>query len=145
MRDPGSFRDPSGFIFYENNKVFRVINNSYKTNFELFINSGLFGVLQKENKIINHTILSSKKKIFPNQYKILEIPKINAITYPYEWCFSQLKAAALLTLEIQKISLKYDMGLKAATPYNIQFIKNKPIFSADFIYIFEKINIGIFF
>ena len=128
MRDPGSFRDPSGFIFYENNKVFRVINNSYKTNFELFINSGLFGVLQKENKIINHTILSSKKKIFPNQYKILEIPKINAITYPYEWCFSQLKAAALLTLEIQKISLKYDMGLKDATPYNIQFIKNKPIF-----------------
>ena len=64
MRDPGSFRDPSGFIFYENNKVFRVINNSYKTNFELFINSGLFGVLQKENKIINHTILSSKKKKF---------------------------------------------------------------------------------
>ena len=30
MKDPGSFRDPSGYIYYKNNKVYRVVNESYK-------------------------------------------------------------------------------------------------------------------
>ena len=40
---------------------------------------------------------------------------------------SQLKDAALLTLQIQKISLEYGMSLKDATSFNIQFYKGRPI------------------
>ena len=49
------------------------------------------------------------------------------ISYPYEWSFSQLKDAALLTLKIQKIALEHGMSLKDASAYNIQFVKGKPL------------------
>ena len=128
MKDPGSFRDPSGFIYHENGKVLRIVNKSYKENYDHLINSGLYKFLKTQNKIIPHSIFSSKKKYSSNQYKVLEMKKINSISYPYEWCFSQFKAAALRTLEIQKIAINYNMSLKDATPYNIQFIDNSPVF-----------------
>ena len=63
MRDPGSFRDPSGFIYHENGKVLRIVNKSYKENYDHLINSGLYKFLKTQNKIIPHSIFSSKKKI----------------------------------------------------------------------------------
>ena len=52
MRDGGSFRDPSGFIFYENGNVFRVINFSYKKNFDHLMNSGLYAELVQKNLLV---------------------------------------------------------------------------------------------
>ena len=69
---------------------------------------------------------------------VLKVDRIFPITYPFEWCFSQFKDAAILTLEIQKISLKYKMMLKDANPYNIQFKDSKAIFIDTLS--FEKIN-----
>ena len=39
-----------------------------------------------------------------------------------------MRDAAILTLEIQKISVEHGMLLKDATPYNVQFQNNSPIF-----------------
>lgn len=127
MRDSGSFRDPSGFIYYENNKVFRVVNKIYAKNYEHLINSGLHDFLVKENYIVSH-IKINKELINHKQYCILDTEKIEPIIYPYEWSFSQYKDAALLTLKIQKKSIEYGMTLKDASPYNIQFKNNNPIF-----------------
>ena len=68
-----------------------------------------------------------KKLDYPN-LKIIKPEKIPFISYPYEWSFSQLKDAALLTLRIQKGAMKYGMTLKDASAYNIQFFNGKPIF-----------------
>ncbi len=127
MRDSGSFRDPSGFIFYEDNEVFRVVNESYKKNYDHLIDSGLYNVLAENKWIIPHKEVKGKKHS-NTQYLTLNPEKIFPITYPYEWSFSQLKDAALLTLNIQEKSIEYNMSLKDSTPYNIQFIDNKPIF-----------------
>jgi ribosomal protein L11 methylase PrmA len=43
------------------------------------------------------------------------------ISHPYEWCFSQLRDAALLTLHIQLVALEHGMTLKDASAYNVQF------------------------
>src|SRR5690606_1323025 len=61
-------------------------------------------------------------------YKVIQPHVVPFISYPYEWCFSQLKDAALLTLRIQKIALKHGMSLKDASAYNIQFSEGRPIF-----------------
>ena len=127
MKDAGSFRDPSGFIFYQNDQVFRSVNYNYKTNFDHLIDSGLYEELVNENLLIDHHELIDQKKE-ANQYKILRVTKIPFISYPYEWSFNQFKDAILLTLEIQKKSIKYGMTLKDATPFNIQFKDNKPVF-----------------
>jgi hypothetical protein len=63
-----------------------------------------------------------------NAYKVIEPKLLPFITYPYEWCFSQLKDAALTTLAIQKKSFEHGMSLKDCSAYNIQFYKCKPVF-----------------
>ena len=64
----------------------------------------------------------------PNIYKLLKPDIVPFISHPYEWCFGQLKDAALLTLKINKLCLRKGMILKDASAYNIQFLKGKPIF-----------------
>lgn len=59
--------------------------------------------------------------------KVLKPERIPFISYPYEWSFSQLKDAALATLEIEKIALEHGMTLKDASAYNMQFHKGKPL------------------
>jgi hypothetical protein len=53
---------------------------------------------------------------------------VETISYPYEWCFSELKDAALATLAIQKKALARGMVLKDASAFNIQFWKGQPVF-----------------
>jgi len=126
MRDPGSFRDPSGFVFFEKNKVFRSINISYKNHFKFLMSSGLYDELIKNKMLVQHSLI--KKNLEKEVFSILEVEKIFPIIYPYEWSFSQLQDAAILTLEIQKIAVNYRMTLKDASPYNVQFKDNKPVF-----------------
>lgn len=133
MKDPGSFRDPSGFIFIENDEIYRAINPSYGDHFDFFESSGLYKNLLKYNFIVEHEKIRNE-----NYYHTLKVEKIFPFTYPYEWSFDQFKDAAIFTLEIQKKSIELGMTLKDATPYNVQFKNNKPIFIDTLS--FEKIS-----
>jgi hypothetical protein len=60
-------------------------------------------------------------------YRVIQPERVAFISYPYEWSFSQLKDAALLTLSIQKTALELGLSLKDASAYNIQFHHGRPI------------------
>ncbi len=120
----GSFRDPSGRIYYQNGKVFREISPVYKDNYEALMSGGLYQKLVDGNLLVSHR----EVKAGPNVYKVIAPTIIPFISYPYEWCFSELKAAALLTLKIERLSLRRGMNLKDASAFNVQFIGKKPIF-----------------
>lgn len=123
-----SFRDPDGFLFQKNNILYRQVNLSYQEHYLHLKNSGLLSELQSEHLLINHVETSGKNIVSENAYCILQPENVTPITYPYEWCFSQLQDAALLTLRIQQMAMKYKMSLKDASAYNIQFHHGKPIF-----------------
>ena len=127
MIDPGSFRDPSGYIFHEDDEVFRVVNLSYKKHYDHLIKSGLYEKLKIEKLLIEHYEVQKINKI-ESQYKVLKVDKVPFISYPYEWSFTQFKDSLLLTLKIQLICIEYNMTLKDSTPFNVQFIDNNPIF-----------------
>lgn len=114
-----SFRDPSGFVFWENGRLFRQVNPNYKENFKLLKTSGLLKKLQDEKLLVAHREISED---------VLEPEIVPFVSYPYEWAFSQLKDAALLTLRIQKLSIGFGMSLKDATGFNVQFLRGRPIF-----------------
>lgn len=122
-----SFRDKNGFLFYYKNEIYRKIEFSYKNHYEHLMNSNLYKELTENNLLIPHDEINDLK-IYNDYYKIIKPKKIPFISYPYEWSFSELKDAALLTLKIQKISMKYDMTLKDGSAYNIQFLNGRPIF-----------------
>ncbi len=120
-----SFRDPSGFMFFHQGDLYRQVNPLAKADYDLMLSSGLYDYLAKKELLIPHETVDN---IHEGAYVTLKPKKLNFISYPYEWCFEQLKDAALLTLRIQKIALKHGMSLKDASAYNIQFLKGKAIF-----------------
>lgn len=122
-----SFRDPSGFVFSHNGIIYRQINKVYKDNFDLLISSGLYEKLTSLGYLVKHEEVKSVSPQDTDGYKIIKPQAIPFISYPYEWCFSMLKDAAILTLNIQTIALEYGMSLKDSSSFNIQFLEGKPI------------------
>lgn len=128
MKDPSSFRDPSGFIFFRDGMLFRQISSVYKDNYNSLMNSGLYQALVDASLLIPHEEVDSSLKLSKEGYLAVKPERIPFISYPYEWSFSQLKDAALITLRIQKIALDHGMSLKDCSAYNVQFRKGKPVF-----------------
>ena len=124
----GSFRDPSGYVYYCDGVIQRVINKCYQKDYDYLFKSGLYKILTKRNYLIQHKETSVEFNKDDKFFKNIIPENIPFISFPYEWSFSQLKDAALLTLEIQLLALNCDMILKDASAYNVQFKDNKPIF-----------------
>lgn len=122
----GSFRDPAGYIFSEGGELYRQINKVGKADYDLATESGLYAELISAGLLIPHEEVDMKRKD-PQAYKVIKPTRVPFISYPYEWSFSQLKDAGLLTLEVQKRALTHGMILKDASAFNVQFIGKKPI------------------
>jgi hypothetical protein len=124
-KNSASFRDPNGLIFTRDNQLYRQINQSYATDYELLMSSGLYKKLVKAGLLIAHHETDATPHTLQNSYKVIQPERVPFITYPYEWPFGLLKSAALSTLTIQKQAIKHGLSLKDASAYNIQFIKGK--------------------
>ena len=124
---PSSFRDPSGFLFFRDNLIYRQVNSGYRVHYDALMQGGLYEVLTRSGFLIPHDEGNASAPLPDVAYKVIKPHRIPFISYPYEWCFSQLKDAALATLAIQKTALQFGMSLKDCSAYNIQFYKGKPI------------------
>jgi hypothetical protein len=122
-----SFRDPSGFLFSHQGVVYRQVNRVYERKFDQLVDSGLYEALVGAGFIIPHEDADIEAPDPANAYKVILPRQVGFISYPYEWCFSQLKDAALATLAIQKRALAFGMTLKDSSAYNIQFVDGKPV------------------
>lgn len=126
-RIPGSFRDPSGFLFRHEGQLYRQVNRVYRESYDRLMSSGLYQELISAGILIRHEECDAGLRQTPEGYRVIRPALVPFISYPYEWCFSQLKDAARLTLKIQKIALKHEMSLKDASAYNVQFVQGKPV------------------
>ncbi len=127
LRHPASYRDPSGYVFEQEGRFYRFVHESYAADYDLLMQSGLYQQLADKAQMLPHEDVT---RSFPTQegcYKILLPAQLGFWTYPYEWSFEQLKAAALLTLQLNIAALQQKLILKDATAYNIQFLNGKPI------------------
>ncbi len=125
-KHPASFRDPSGFLFVRDGVLFRQVNQTYQSDYDLLHSSGLYDALLKEVLLIPHEQVEAEPEEPSLAYKIIRPERLPFISYPYEWCFSEIKDAALATLKIQKVAFDHGMTLKDASAYNIQFHKGRP-------------------
>ena len=127
MRNPGSFRDPSGHVFSSGDRVFRAISDEAHRNFRLLKSSGAYDDLRSREWIIAADESDVTESDQPVR-RILEHPKLPFVSYPYEWPFSLLKRAALLHLQTHLRALDFGFTLSDASAYNVQFLGVKPIF-----------------
>ena len=130
ITEPSSFRDPSGQLYWHEGNLYRSITDKYIETYNSVKNSGLYDELIAEKKLVAFQEQPETTKIaFPDVIPLFIKPELLPfISYPYEWSFSQLKDAALLTLDLHIKALKKNFLLKDASAYNVQFLNGKPIF-----------------
>src|SRR3954447_10984628 len=125
---PASFRDPSGFLFEgDDGQLYRQVNRRYQSDFEMLHGSGLYDELAGRGLLINHDILDNVRPLSDDGFCVIRPRRIRFVSYPYEWAFSALKDAALLTLDVQLRALDHNMQLKDASAYNVQFDGCRPL------------------
>ena len=122
---PASFRDPSGFLFSRGGVLYRQVNRVYEQEYNRLFESGLYEKLVRARLLIPHVEVDQAPAEPESAYKVIQPERAPFISYPYEWSFSQLKDAAVVTLSIQRRALKLGMSLKDASAYNIQFVRGK--------------------
>jgi ribosomal protein L11 methylase PrmA len=127
---PGSFRDPAGRVYEVNGQIFRTVIESYAADFEYVNSIGLLDRLAADGLVlpsqqVERDILGPFHK---DAKYVLQVPKLPFISFPYEWSFAALKAAALLHLKIHLAALDQSVTLSDASAYNIQFRGPHPVF-----------------
>jgi FkbM family methyltransferase len=134
-----SFRDPSARVVKFNDLYFRIIFKSYKLEYDHLMESGLYDELVTKGLLIKHTEIEN---ISPDKqvYKTIHPHQIEFLSYPFEWSFLQWKRALTSYVKIIKISLKYGMILKDATPFNFYQKNGRAILFDTSSFMFLKEN-----
>lgn len=121
-----SFRDPAGHVFVRDGQLLRQVNRDYAADYHHLMASGLYESLADRRLLVAHDEVPEPADS-EGAYCILRPERIPFISYPFEWTFSQLKAAALTTLAAQRIAVGQGMVLKDASAYNVQFVGSAPV------------------
>jgi hypothetical protein len=127
VAEASSFRDPNGFVFYRDGTLYRQISRKHETHYDHLIRSGFYDYLVDATWLVPHREVAIPPARDEDCFRIIEPERIPFLSYPYEWCFSQLKDAALLTLNIQKKALDFGMSLRDGSAYNVQFVHGRPV------------------
>jgi hypothetical protein len=133
-RIPGSFRDPSGYVFLHHGRVFRAIDAECRDTLQHLIQSGVLPRLMSDGAVVDTRFVEDRALVCELEREhgaraaFLEHDRIAHITYPYEWSMSMVADAGIHTLDLQIALLEAGCSLKDATAYNVQFVAGAPCF-----------------
>ena len=124
---PASFRDPRGFVFMREGTLYRQIAPAHAAEYDRLMTSGLYRDLVGDGSLIPHEEVDAGLAVTPDAYKVIRPERVPFVSYPYEWGFSQLRDAALVTLSVQSAAMSHQMTLRDATAFNITFHGGRPV------------------
>lgn len=129
-RDPASYRDPAGHVHLIDGKVYRSILPPGAANYRAARDSGFLAAATRDGRLIagqevDRSVLAGEE---PEAESVVEHPRLPFISYPYDWSFFGLRAAALLTLDLHLDALRHGLTLSDASAYNVQFNGPHPLF-----------------
>ncbi len=120
--DRGSFRDPASRVLWKGDQVLRALSSQGWEDWQALSQSELFRRSTETGQLIETEAVAGSDP------PLLAHKRIAFWSYPYEWSFSMLAAAARLQLDLLASALSEGLTLKDATPYNIQFRGTHPVF-----------------
>lgn len=118
-----TFRDPSGSLRFEGDRVVRRVHANQAVAALAFLQSPLAREWTEQGKLIETSIAGSEAGELT-----LEHPRVFFPSYPWEWTPSAWIAAAELTLDLCEGLLEHGLILKDATPLNVLFQGTQPVF-----------------
>lgn len=135
---PGSFRDPGNRVFRlserdRQTRILRGIDDAHMTSLSALFDKPFFSEWQASGAVVGTRLLDESdpdaRAILSQGWAgVLEHDEISFVSYPYEWSFSMLRAAALHHLKLMETALENGWTIKDSTPYNIQFVNCQPVF-----------------
>ncbi len=133
--EPGSFRDRDSRVVVAPDAVYRVLSGTGAEDWRALADSPLLERLSTDGSLIGteevgvEALGAVASEVLPQAPEtVLRHTRIPFVSYPYEWTFSMLRDAALLTLDLELACLEEGLTLKDATPYNVQFEGSRPVF-----------------
>jgi hypothetical protein len=124
---PGSFRDPAGFVFERDGKLYRQVDRGFGDAFDRLTTTGLYDALTSEGLLLPHREAPPELAATGDAYRVIEPERLAFVSYPYEWCFGQWKDAALVTLRAQARAMGHGMTLRDASAFNVQLHRGRPV------------------
>jgi SAM-dependent methyltransferase len=128
-----TFRDPAGQLQLTRTHALRRIHPKAVEETLVFLASPLRAALERNGDLIPSEIVQSSiaqpgaaSGVLPGELW-LQHPRIDPISYPWEWTTAQWRSAAELTLRIASQAIDTGWTLKDATPLNILFVGARPI------------------
>ena len=129
QQDPGSFRDPLSRVFVGPDTVVRAFSELGKADIDAVWSRKSIAKALASGDLIQSTMVDPASVGLGSPWVgAMTHPKLPFVSYPYEWTFSMLKDAALLQLRLTRETLADGIGLKDATPYNVQFVGSRAQF-----------------
>jgi SAM-dependent methyltransferase len=131
-----SFRDPLASVFVTQDSVLRGASERLSETLTRLVSSSFY----RENagsRLINTQFISKDEAetelgsdaLNDNEFSIwMRHERIPLVTYSSEWCFSYLKSAAMLHIDVLLAALRENFSLADGSTANIQFLRGKPIF-----------------
>ncbi len=128
--EAGSFRDPSGHIFEVDGRIYRTVTPHAAADFEHLRDSGILQELADKGRTVAFAEVDPSLigEAGEGARYVVEHPRLPFVSYPYEWPFPVLKAAALFHLDLQLDLLERGVALSDASAYNVQFRGIEPVF-----------------
>ncbi len=128
--DGSSFRDPAGHVYQIDGRVFRTVTSRAASDYEFLRQTDFLRNVTDRGWFVGASEIdpSVLGPIEEDVRYVVEHPRIPFVSYPYEWPFPALKAAALLHLDLHIEALSKQITLSDASAYNVQFIGVRPVF-----------------
>jgi hypothetical protein len=128
--DPGSIHDPTSRVYVSADRVVRGLDATAAADLAEVLTAGFFVEAAGRGAVVPTQLLDQVPADLASDGWVgaLEHERLPFISYPYEWTFSMLRDAALLSLELVEAALDEGFITKDATPYNVQFDGTRPVF-----------------
>lgn len=126
-RDPGSFRDPAGYVLHYGDAVYRSLDRATFEHLRRFLESSVYRQLSATGDLLPAEVATERECAELAHLErrddrcYVRQRRLPLISYPYEWSPRMLHAAAQCTLRIQAALVDHGFTLKDASAYNIQF------------------------
>lgn len=122
--ESGSYRDRSGRVFYVHGQVYRALGTDGLADWSAVSQKSFVRTAMVSGDLVPTETIADVAAPHTN-FKceaVLQHAVIPIVTWPYEWSFSMLRSASLLTLDLMRNALLEDAILNDGTPYNVQFV-----------------------
>lgn len=125
---PASFRDPDARVLSGGGgRILRALSERAAALDEELRAKGLIDELVRDGLLLENTRCSDVS-VPEGWAAVVESKPVPFPNYPYEWSFTMLKDAALLTLDLTARVLERGVALKDASAYNVFFHGSRPTF-----------------